>query len=124
MKRIACIVLLLTSIVFTGAVAAEQKGQGKLGDVPAYDPLILYPGDYQADALLFRNPGSMVWQRIPRLDSLRQVSCRDALDHLKSEGKWQGHLRPGGSCGSLAEPSDWIMGNRLNYEDALEQGAP
>jgi hypothetical protein len=124
MTKYAFILVLLGSIVFNGVSAAEQKGQGQKGKVPAYDPLILYPGEHQADVLLFRNPGSIVWQRIPRLDQLRNLSCKDALDHLMSEGKWQGHLRPDGSCGSPAEPSDWIMGNRLNYEDALEQNTP
>jgi hypothetical protein len=124
MYRIVLSLFFIAFIVIAGTVMAEPRGQGKEGAVPAYDPLIVYPGDYQADALLFRNPGTMVWQTIPRLERLQNVSCKDALDHLTGEGKWQGHLRPDGSCGSRAEPSDWIMGNRLNFEDALAQEAP
>lgn len=102
---------------------AQQKGQDagkKIG--PVYNPAITYPGEYETNMILFKNsPKDTIWRRIPNLDRLWKVTCPDALAHLKQEGKWEGHLRLDGSCGSIAEPADWSMGNRRNYDEALEE---
>lgn len=110
------ILLLLTMIAVTwlmaGAVIAEQNGRSG-----AYSPAVTYAGSYQSDCLYVRNNGSKIIRDIPQLDRLRHVTCPDAKDHLNRDGKWQGHLAPGGSCGSYSEPAEYLMGNRLNYDD-------
>jgi hypothetical protein len=123
MRKIAMISLMVMMVLVigaAGAVAAEPNRPGGEGRAPVYIPKAIYPGDYNPDVLMYRNPGSDAWQRVHNLDRLRHVACRDALEQLQREGKWQGHLNPDGTCGSTAEPSDWILGNRLNYDDSLE----
>lgn len=116
---ISLMVMAVLCIASAAAVAAERNGSARDG-VAAYNPKMTYPGAYNPDVLMYRNPGAETWQRVIRLDHLRHVTCRDALEQLQKQGRWQGHLNPNGSCGSTAEPADWIMGNRLNYEDSLE----
>jgi hypothetical protein len=102
------------------ADAAEPRRPGGEAQTKVYNPKFTYPGDYNPDVLLFRITESHGWQRVSGLDRLRRVACREALEQLQTEGRWQGHLNPDGTCGSTAEPSEWITGNRLNYEDSLE----
>jgi hypothetical protein len=123
MKRMSFILALVLLSLTAAIVTAESEGQQRPGNrLAIYNPAIIYTGDYQPDVLLFKNPWTIAWQRIPKLDHLRYVTCQDALNHLNLEGRWKGHLNPDGSCGSQAEPADWAIGNRLNYENDLEAG--
>jgi hypothetical protein len=124
----ALFVLIISTLVFgllTGAAGAQQQA-GKdvimrAGDT--YNPKIVYSGNHGGNILFMKNSKQAPWRRIPGLDRLRQVTCADALMHLQQEGTWQGHLNLDGSCGSLGEPSDWAMGNRINYDNQfLGQG--
>jgi hypothetical protein len=101
------------------AAADEPTGRGgATGSVGPYNPAQRYAGSYTPKALFYKNPGSTYWQRVAD-DFLRRVKCPDALGHLQRDGLWKGHLKKDGSCGPLDEPSDWAVGNRLNYEDML-----
>lgn len=123
MKRMLFILAIVLLGLTAAIVMAEPGGQQRPGNrLAIYNPAIIYTGDYQPDVLLFKNPWTIDWQRIPKLDHLRNVKCQDALNHLNLEGRWKGHLNPDGSCGSQAEPADWAIGNRLNYENDLEAG--
>ena len=121
-KSSGWMLLAALSVTASLVLAAGPPALGAEGKEPSYDPKKIYPGDYNAHVMMYRNPGSDMWQRVPGLDRLRHVVCRDALEQLQRQGRWQGHLKLDGSCGSTAEPMDWILGNRLNYEDALEEG--
>lgn len=84
-----------------------------------YNPAQVYKGSYGTNALYYRNPGSNQWKFGFGKSSFNEwVECRDALKQLGESGLWKGHLKPDGSCGSVAEPSEWALGNRLNYEIA------
>jgi hypothetical protein len=122
MKIIVFIIMLSTVCWMSGSVglAAEPGNQKEQVVAGPYNPAIKYSGDYSSDVILFKNLKSTVWERLPRLGRLLQVTCQDASNALNREGKWQGRLKQDGSCGSDAEPLDWITGNRLNYENALE----
>ncbi len=109
----------LFMVVGTGIA---RQGGPRAGS--AYDPAVKYSGDYDPDLLFFRNSSKDAnWRRIPPLDLLIKVTCSDALESLKREGMWKGHLKIDGSCGSTAEPAEWALGNRLNYDEEQGQGA-
>ena len=118
MKQTLLALILITVALAAFSEAAEQKGSPP--QVPPYNPAAVYRGDHKDDIILFRNTPDSPWQRIPRLDRFRHISCPGALEGLKRTGRWLGHLNLDGSCGPAAEPSEWITGNRLNYEDSLE----
>ncbi len=99
---------MIVFVFFAGSSVAQGNG---------YNPQVKYPGYYQSDLLYVKNNGSKIILVIPHLDRLDYISCSDALDHLGQEGKWQGHLKPDGSCGTYDEPAEYTMGNRLNYEE-------
>ncbi|HTP05653.1 MAG TPA: hypothetical protein VMM54_10945 [Nitrospirota bacterium] len=101
------------------AAANEPTGRGGTpGIVGPYNPAKQYAGSATSKGLFFKNPGSVYWQRVAD-DYLKRVKCPDAIDHLRRTGLWKGHLGQDGSCGPLDEPSDWAVGNRLNYEEML-----
>jgi hypothetical protein len=110
------IVLVAFVLLLTGRSLAQQKPAG------AYNSQIKYAGEYKSNILFTRHSKKDTWQRKLHMDRLRRVSCQDALDHLNSEGKWQGTLKPDGSCGNVSiESPEWALGNRINYDNALEQ---
>ena len=119
-QTVLILIIALVLGLYAGSTSAQQKGES--GDIKGggvYNADTRYPGAYENDALLFRNSlKDTIWRSIPNFSRLYKVTCVDALTHLKTEGKWQGHLKPDGSCGSTAEPAIWVMGNRLNYEGA------
>lgn len=124
MKKIAFITVILIFCSFsTGIILAEpgsQRGPAVMGN---YNPAVTYPGVHAAAEILFKNRAtSTTWQSVPVLRRLQKVTCSDAVAHLQREGKWHGHLNSDGSCGSIAEPVEWILGNRLNYDEAQKEG--
>jgi len=81
-----------------------------------YDPAIIYPGPYTPEQLFYRSPKGLVWLQWSAKDFTRAVTCRGTLKSLKLTGVWQGHLKPNGACGTPAEPSEWALGNWINYD--------
>jgi hypothetical protein len=80
-----------------------------------YNPAKTYPGSMVPNLVYYRNSPSGKWQRgLAGLFS-KGVLCPDALANFKRSGTWRGHLYPDGSCGPLAEPSEWALGNRINF---------
>jgi len=125
MKYILCgVAFVMVCGLSAGITSAQQqwsKGAFAKAGV-AYNPNIVYAGNFKADLLFCRYEGSDVWRRVNRLDRLRYVTCTDALQKLKQKGTWKGHLDvKDGSCGSLGEPLDWAMGNWINYNDQILQ---
>jgi hypothetical protein len=119
---------LISVLVFISNVGIGSAQQSSKGVVPrpgaVYNPSTVYAGDYDTDMVLFKNDSKdMTWRRISNLDQLSKITCPQAQEQLKREGRWQGHLNLDGSCGSTYEPADWTLGNRLNYEEALELAA-
>ncbi|TWJ32437.1 hypothetical protein JN12_00877 [Geobacter argillaceus] len=103
-------------IFLTGAVpAVADDGNRPAEKRISYDPAIMYPGPYTPEHLFYKNPKGPVWLQWTAGDFTRKVTCSGALKRLKRKGVWQGHLKPDGSCGSPAEPSDWAVGNWINY---------
>jgi hypothetical protein len=121
MKNIILVLLLmLVFAFFVGSGVAQQKNQAANGN--GYNPQVTYSGDYKSTLLFFRFTKNDGWRRLPHMDRLRSISCQDALNHLNSEGKWQGSLNPDGSCGtSSIESPQWAIGNLLNYDESLGQ---
>lgn len=123
MKKIAFVFSISVLVVMASLIVLTAFEQQNAMSAPAvsYDPAAVYTGDYQPDVLLCRNAGSDIWQRIRRLDRIQNVTCPAAIDLIKSQGRWRGRLNLDGSCGAAAEPADWALGNRLNYENLEEQ---
>lgn len=111
MKRRSFVVCaLLAATIFGAGVAAGA------GPTP-YDPTQIYSGPFGPSTVYYRESFRATW----RLGVTGGVTCPDALSHFKVSGLWKGHLKSDGSCGALDEPSEWAVGNRLNY-DALTRG--
>jgi len=96
------------SVSATSVYGAERSRE-------PYSPVIIYPGPYAPEQLFYKNPKGETWLRWTAKDFNRAVTCPGALKQLKRTGVWQGHLKPNGSCGTPAEPSDWATGNWLNF---------
>lgn len=109
----------LFSVIMFGVVFVAGSfpvfAEGGMKPVEKYDPAILYPGPYTPEYLFYKNPRGTIWLPWSKADFSRKVSCSGALKRLKKRGVWKGHLNPDGSCGPVAEPSDWAVGNWLNY---------
>jgi hypothetical protein len=105
--------LMLGLVLVAGSVPAFGEG-GKKSEMK-YDPAIMYPGPYTPEHLFYRNPKGTIWLPWIAGDFTKKVNCSGALKRLKRRGVWKGHLNTDGSCGPPAEPSDWAVGNWLNF---------
>lgn len=120
---------LVSVLVFglhAGIGSAQQPGSKGVVPKPgaAYNPVIVYAGDYDTGMVLFKNRAeSKTWRRSQNVDLLAKITCPQALAQLKREGMWEGNLNFDGSCGRTADPAYWALGNRLNYDEAVEQAA-
>jgi hypothetical protein len=102
-------VLTLAAALCGGGTAASAAGAG-------YHPAQTYPGPYVPNVVYYRNCSTCPWQRgLSGLYS-QGVKCSDALRNLGRTGRWWGHFKQDGSCGPIGEPSEFALGNRLNYE--------
>ena len=120
MKKILLIMLISGMCLLAAIATAATKEQvSPAPGIAAYNPTTEYNGAYESDFIYYKNPGASVWLRVTNLDRLRHISCPDALRSLNKQGTWRGHLNPDGSCGPTSEPSDWALGNWLNYRDSL-----
>jgi len=117
MKKILLTVVMIAAVsLITGTGIAGQKGVATAG--ASYNSAVVYAGEYSKDMLLCKNHSDdTTWRLIPYFDRLYKVTCQEALDSLNRTGTWQGHLNiKDGTCASVAEPAEWITGNRRNYD--------
>ena len=113
LMAMALIVILSVATAF----AAQNSQASK-----EYNPQITYAGQYKANLLFWRYRPGDYWRRNPKRDRLSEITCQEALAHLKSEGKWTGCITPYGSCGvNSGECPEWALGNRINFDEALQQ---
>ena|SRR3990167_5192906 len=100
-------------------IALEKTKAGKAiseEDKILYNPEVAYPVVYEAKRLYYKGHGSDVWKGISKPAFLKDVTCTDAKKTLSISGSWNGHLNKNGSCGAKAEPTDWAIGNYLNFK--------
>ena len=124
MKQFFFVFILALAVgLLPGSGFAEQKHsvqQPAAFDGP-YNSSVRYAGSYKNELLFFRYADDG-WQRKPRLDRLRSIKCKDALESLSLNGTWIGTFKVDGSCGgsgALGEHPEWATGNRLNYDEQL-----
>ena len=94
------------------AVTIFTAGRPTWASAPPYQPTKVYAGPYGVTTVYYRESFRAKW----RQGVSGAVTCPDALSHFKVSGFWKGHLKLDGSCGIPDEPSEWAVGNRLNYE--------
>jgi len=81
----------------------------------SYNSSVTYTGSYDNSGLYYRNPGNPKWMVVLK-NGIEGLKCSDAVKQLKRSGRWMGHLNSDNSCGPTAEPSEWALGNRINFE--------
>lgn len=111
MKNIIYVMLLAVLVCLQSpdaSAAVSVMGSG-------YNPRTIYAGPFQDQVLYYRNPGSTLWQQGFEKE-LHAVTCRSAVNSFRTSGTWQGQLKADGSCAGPGEPSEWALGNRLNYD--------
>ncbi len=133
MKKVLFIIaIILACGSFAGNGNAQQQGMKREIVKPgeAYNPRIVYTGRYKTDILFYKPSGSEFWKHLPRFDRLRYVKCPLALQQLNQAGIWKGSLSfKNGSCISKGQPStgpsdpptEWALGNWLNYNEQASQ---
>ena len=109
-----CLVLAVTISVTCLAFGAGPKPMG-------YDPAQLYTGPFGPSNVYYRETFRAKWRLGIPGTYPNAVTCPEALSRFKVSGLWSGHLKLDGSCGIADEPSEWAVGNRLNY-NALTSG--
>jgi len=121
------IAIILVCGLSAGLSSAQEQGSKGAVVKPgaAYNPKIDYAGDYRPMIVFFRNSSNDNWHRRPRLDRLRRITCQDALDALNKTGLWRGDLNLDGSCHGTPgiESPEWALGNRLNYDEGLQNSS-
>ena len=106
-------------------IALEKTKAGKAiseEDKILYNPEVVYPGIYEAKRLYYKGHESDVWKGMLKPAFLKDVTCTDAKKALSISGSWNGHLNKNGSCGTKAEPTDWAVGNYLNFQATPDSG--
>jgi len=88
-----------------------------------YNPSQVYTGSYEPDIVYYRPSQKTFWRRGLNDTFPANVSCPGALKSLSRSGLWKGHFRPDGSCGPTDEPSEWAVGNRLNFDESANPSA-
>jgi hypothetical protein len=104
------------SLIAASPLFAATQSTGGAALSSAYQPTLTYTGQYVPNMLYYRNSPAGKWQRGLKGLYSKGLSCSDALRNFGRTGRWWGHLMPDGSCGPTAEPSEWALGNRLNFE--------
>ncbi len=100
-------------------VNAAQNDSGKARG-NQYRSDIVYKGEYIPTALYYRSRKTQPWMRMSNSDNyLESVTCSHALAMLATRGQWLGNLNRDGSCGTVIEPTTFMLGNRLNYDDSI-----
>jgi hypothetical protein len=116
MSKIIHFSLLLIAVTLVMSYASSSAWAGADG----YNPALAYEGKYKKDVVYYKNPKNPNWYQGLNGEYPQNVLCRDALKHFSIEGMWMGHFNNDGSCGPTAEPTQFAVGNRLNYDDSLK----
>lgn len=113
--------LLILCMLVTSAVAEEPSTKGQAARSKEYRPDVVYQGEYLPASLYYRHRSTQQWMRAGKVENYSELvkACAVAKARLASEGRWLGNFAADGSCGAEAEPATYILGNRLNYEEAL-----
>lgn len=109
-------------IVFLIVIHTESMAYAGQGPSP-YQAKTMYKGPYRSDLLFHKNADAKVWMPVSKKNYQKFVTCQDALSNLRQEGQWMGHLKADGSCGSPSEPSEFAIGNRLNYRSLSDENS-
>jgi hypothetical protein len=118
---------ILCTLLFAALAAATIMATSASAEVVSsprqniYDPAKVYPGSFGANVMYYRYPNSY-WRRGMAGTYPDVVACADALKHFKKTGLWQGHFGRGGVCGAPGEPTEWAVGNRLNFDAQFKVG--
>ena len=114
MKR-TLVIIMAALFCLVAAIAMAQ--QTLFRNVLGYNPNTKYQGSYTNNILFYRLTQKDIWRRMPRMDRLQRVVCKDALDALNRKGVWLGSLKSDGSCNGVDydESPEWAMGNRINF---------
>ena len=120
-RRLFILCLLLATAITVAGVAGVAGAATGMKPKGGYNPTQTYNGPYGSIIVYYRETFRAKWRRGITGTFPNGVTCPDALSHFKGSGLWQGHLKLNGSCGIPDEPSEWAVGNRLNY-DALTNG--
>jgi hypothetical protein len=115
LNNILCTLLFAALAAVTIIVPSASAEGVTLPRQRSYDPAKVYPGSFGNNILYYRYPNSS-WRRGMEGTYPNAVACADALKHFKKSGLWQGHFGRGGVCGALGEPTEWAVGNRLNFD--------
>lgn len=119
-KNIFLLMVLVSSA--TLVFAEDHKEKRVMSQDKQYQSDIQYAGEYIPTALYYRHVKSQPWMHVNKSDNyFDQVApCAVAKAKLSSEGRWVGNLNSDGSCGTHEEPAVYMLGNRLNYDDAMK----
>ena len=119
MKKTA-ILLVLTILMLLPAVcptwAADTSSGASSGY--AYDPDVVYDGPFNTNEIYYHNRRDPIWQRGLKQE-LDSVICRSARESFSRTGRWSGHFAPDSSCGDTSEPTEFAVGNWLNFSNAI-----
>ena len=105
--EISVLILLCTATL----VLAENAAK-----IP-YNPSVVYSGQFNSNAVYFHNRRNPVWY-LGIKQELVAIKCRAAQESFMRTGRWGGHFEPDSSCGGTSEPTEWAVGNWLNFSGA------
>ena len=114
--RFRHLLLIATTIISTAPL------NGAWGGADGYNPAQSYPGKYTSDTVYYRSRNNPNWYQGLNGTYPKNVLCKEALRHFATDGKWRGHFKQDGSCGPTAEPSEFAVGNRINYDASKKAG--
>lgn len=104
--------------LISAAILATAPLPAAWGGADGYNPGQSYAGKYTVDVIYYRNRNNPNWYQGLNGTYPKNVLCMDALKHFSTDGKWSGHFKIDGSCGPTTEPSEFAVGNRLNFDDS------
>jgi hypothetical protein len=82
-----------------------------------YNPSVVYSGQFRSNAVYFHNRRNPVWY-LGIKQELDVIKCREAQESFMRTGRWGGHFELDSSCGGTSEPTEWAVGNWLNFSGA------
>ena len=79
-----------------------------------YNPSVVYSGQFRSNAVYYHNRRNPLWY-LGIQQELDAIKCRAAQDSFLMTGRWSGHFEADSSCGTTSEPTEWAVGNWLNF---------
>lgn len=101
-------------------VAPVADSDRRRDEYGLYNADTAYNGVYDRARLYRVDLASQMWVGSLLPPSLHRITCRSAQSALERSGTWTGALRADGSCSS-GEPTDWAVGNFLNFDAGLHE---